>query len=107
MVNGIVFLISVSGLSLLVYGNGQDFCVLVLYAAASPESLMSTNSFLIASLEFFLLFAFQACSCGIYRSSQARDRIGAAAAGLCRPCQIRATSATYTAAHSNIKSLTY
>ena len=45
MVNGIVFLISLSDLLFLVYINPRYFCVLILDPANLPNSLMSSSSF--------------------------------------------------------------
>ena len=55
---------------------------------------------------FFFLFRTEPIA---YGSSQARGLIGAAAAGLSQnqAMWIKATSATYTAAHSNVRSLTH
>ena len=52
MVNEIVSLISLSDLSLLLYRNVRDFCVLIYHATLSNSLMISINSFLVASLGF-------------------------------------------------------
>ena len=49
IVSGIISLISLSDSSLLVYRNARDLCLLVLYPASVPNSLMNSSGFLVTS----------------------------------------------------------
>ena len=61
MVNGIVSLILFSDLLSLMYRNARDYCVLILSTATLLNSLMSSNSLLVASLGFYMYNIYRQC----------------------------------------------
>ena len=77
--------------------------------AADPIAIQQELQRFVSFVFWVFFFLFRAAPMA-YRSSQARDRIGATAPGLCHShskARSKIMSATYTTAHGNARSLTH
>ena len=67
MANGIVSLISHSGILLSMYRNATDFHILILYPSTLPNSSMSFSGFLVAVLGFSMCSIMSSANSGSFK----------------------------------------